>query len=197
MRGIDCRLAGRNCPTWDANDVAGAIPIRRWPGWSDRVAKGFFNGAACRLSVIVSTTGRPMKVTGTGASEVGSIRRRKRSQGVSQGGFASELSSGPESAARGGVGAVEVLDGVLAIQEVGDEGDDRRKAHAHGEQVLQRLEQIRMGLLAGRIPTHQLNELVRALRQRPPQFTDPRLGEILAEIELRASVELAKLGHYD
>ncbi len=128
---------------------------------------------------------------------MGSIRRRKRSKGVSQGGFASEMAAGAEPATRGGVGAVDVLDGVLAIQEVGDEGDDRRKAHAHGEQVLQRLEQIRMGLLAGRMPTHQLNELVRALRGRPAQFTDPRLGEILDEIELRASVELAKLGHYD
>ena len=54
-----------------------------------------------------------------------------------------------------------------------------------------------MGLLAGRIPTHLLNELVLALRERRPEFTDPRLGEILDEIELRASVELAKLGHYD
>ena len=128
---------------------------------------------------------------------MGSIRRRKRSKGVSEGGFASELAAGTEPAARSGVGAVDVLDGVLAIQEVGDKGDDRRKARAHGELVLQRLEQIRLGLLAGRIPTHQLNELVRALRGRPPQFTDPRLGEILDEIELRASVELAKLGHYD
>ena len=71
------------------------------------------------------------------------------------------------------------------------------KAHAHGESVLQRLEQIRMGLLAGRIPTQLLNELVRNLRRPRPGFTDPRLGEILDEIELRASVELAKLDHYD
>ncbi len=138
-----------------------------------------------------------MKVAGTGPSEVGSIRRPKRSKTVSGGGFASELAAGTESAAQGGVGAAGVLDGVLAIQEVGDAGDDRRKAHAHGESVLRRLEQIRLGLLAGRIPTQQLNDLVRALRGRRPQFTDPRLGEILDEIELRASVELAKLGHYD
>ncbi len=127
---------------------------------------------------------------------MGSIRRRKRSKGVSDGGFASELAAGAEPAPQGGVGAVDVLDGVLAIQEVGGDGEDRRKANAHGEFVLQRLEQIRMGLLAGRIPTHLLNELVLALRERRPEFTDPRLGEILDEIELRASVELAKLGHY-
>jgi hypothetical protein len=138
-----------------------------------------------------------MKVAGTGASKLGSIRRQKRSKGVSEGGFASELAAGTEPAPQGGVGTVEVLDGVLSIQEVGGEGEDRRKAHAHGGSVLQRLEQIRMGLLAGRKPTQLLNELVRNLRGSRPGFTDPRLGEILDEIELRASVEIGKLGHYD
>ena len=137
-----------------------------------------------------------MKVAGTGASKLGAIRRQKRSKGVSEGGFASELAAGAEPAPQGGAGTVGVLDGVLSIQEVGRDGEDRRKAHAHGESLLQRLEQIRMGLLAGRIPTHLLNELVLNLRRPRPGFTDPRLGEILDEIELRASVELAKLGHY-
>ncbi len=138
-----------------------------------------------------------MKVSGTGASKAGSIRHQKRSKGLSGARFASELASGAEPTAQGGVSAVDVLDGVLATQEVGDQGDDRRKARAHGENVLQRLEQIRLGLLAGRIPTHQLNELVRVLRGQRLEFTDPRLGEILDEIELRAAVELAKLEYYD
>ncbi len=128
---------------------------------------------------------------------MGSIRHQKRSKSVSGGRFASELASGAEPTAQGGVGAVDVLDDVLATQEVGDDGDDRRNARAHGENVLQRLEQIRLGLLAGRIPTHRLNELVQVLRRQRADFTDPRLGEILDEIELRAAVELAKLGHYD
>jgi len=138
-----------------------------------------------------------MKVAGTGASKLDSIRRPKRPKGVSEDGFASELAAGPEKAAQGGASAVDVLDGVLSVQEVGDDGGDRRKAKEHGESVLQRLEQIRMGLLGGRIPKHLLNELVVSLRKPRPGFTDPRLGEILDEIELRASVELAKLGHYD
>ena len=138
-----------------------------------------------------------MKVAGTGASKLGAIRRQKRSKGVSEGGFASQLATGPESAPQSGAGAVDVLDGVLSVQEVGDDGGDRRKAKNLGDSVLQRLEQIRMGLLTGRIPRHQLDELVRSLQRPRPEFPDPRLGQILDEIELRASVELAKLGHYD
>ncbi len=138
-----------------------------------------------------------MKVAGTGAPKLGSIRPRKRSKGASRDDFASELAVGAEPAPLGGTSAVDVLDGVLAIQEVGDDRHGRRQARAHGENLLLRLEQIRLGLLAGRIPAHQLNELVRDLRRRRAQFTDPRLGEILDEIELRAAVELAKLGRYE
>ncbi len=138
-----------------------------------------------------------MKVTETRASTPGSIRRQNRPKGVSGDEFASQLAAGAEPAAQGGTSAVDVLDGVLAIQEVADKGEERRNARAHGEDVLQGLEQIRLGLLAGRIPVHQLNELVRVARGHRPEFTDPRLGEILDEIELRAAVELAKLGRYE
>lgn len=138
-----------------------------------------------------------MKVAGTGAPNPGSIRPRKRSTGASGDDFASELAVGAEPAPLGGAGAADVLDGVLSIQEVGGDEHDRQEARAHGENLLLRLEQIRLGLLAGRIPAHQLNELVRDLRRRRAAFTDPRLGEILDEIELRAAVELAKLSHYE
>ncbi len=138
-----------------------------------------------------------MRVARTGSRNLGSIRRSKRSTGASEGGFASELTAGAEPAAQGATSTVSVLDGVLAVQEVGEEGQGRSHARARGEDVLQRLEQIRLGLLAGRIPVHQLNGLVRVLRAQRTQFNDPRLGEILDEIELRAAVELAKLGRYD
>ncbi len=137
-----------------------------------------------------------MKVARTGVRNLGSIRRRKQSTGASEGGFASELAAGAEPAA-GGASAVNVLDGVLAVQEVGEKGQGRRDARARGEDVLQRLEQIRLGLLAGRIPEHQLNQLVQVLRGQRAQFNDPKLSEIIDEIELRAAVELAKLGRYE
>jgi hypothetical protein len=138
-----------------------------------------------------------MKVATTGTRSLGSIRRSKRSTGAAEGGFASERAGGAEPAAPGAASAVNVLYGVLSVQEVGEKGQGRRDARARGEDVLQRLEQIRLGLLAGRIPERQLSQLVRVLREQRAQFNDPRLGEILDEIELRAAVELAKLGRYD
>lgn len=138
-----------------------------------------------------------MKVAGTRAPNTGSVRNDKRPRSASGGGFASELAANSPTAARAGVAAVDVLDGVLAGQEVGDNGGERRRARSRGDNLLDRLDQIRVGLLDGRIPRHQLNALVRALGEERPAFADPRLNEILDEIELRAAVELAKLDHYN
>ena len=41
-----------------------------------------------------------------------------------------------------------------------------------------------------------LGQIVRLVRSRREAFDDPKLSAILDEIELRAAVELAKLGQY-
>jgi hypothetical protein len=56
--------------------------------------------------------------------------------------------------------------------------------------MLDRLEEIRLGLLAGSIARHQL---VRMVEQRRKEFIEHRLAPILDDIELRARVEIAKL----
>lgn len=59
--------------------------------------------------------------------------------------------------------------------------------------MLDQLEEIRVGLLTGAIPRDRLEALDRLVQENRGQVVDPRLGEILDEIELRARVELAKL----
>ena len=49
------------------------------------------------------------------------------------------------------------------------------------------------GLLAGGIPRATLNRLATAVTRRHEVFADPKLQDVLDEIELRAHVELAKL----
>mgnify|MGYP002827045339 CR=1 FL=1 len=60
--------------------------------------------------------------------------------------------------------------------------------------MLDRLDEIRAGLLTGKINSHSLEQLLAQVRSRSQDFTDPKLREILAEIELRAAEELAKPG---
>jgi hypothetical protein len=58
---------------------------------------------------------------------------------------------------------------------------------------LNRLDQIRLGLLRGDLSLIDLQSLVRSLAERRREGGDPRLIAIVDEIELRAKVELAKL----
>ncbi|RJF87104.1 flagellar assembly protein FliX [Oleomonas cavernae] len=94
------------------------------------------------------------------------------------------------------VGAAAPMGGVaslFALQEVDVDGE-RRRAARRGHDVLDRLEELRMGLLFGHVPKEKLHDLLNLVRSRQEKLSDPRLISVLADIELRAEVELAKLG---
>jgi len=90
------------------------------------------------------------------------------------------------------------VDSLLAVQEADPDGRrSSREEQARGEDLLARLERLRDGLLLGAIPESELRGLAQTIKQtKERNFTDPRLSEILDEIELRARVELAKLGTF-
>lgn len=120
-------------------------------------------------------------------------------------GFASELGrvSGGDDAAdstanvenAAGIAGVE---GIFAAQSVDPDGgqtspDERRRRAQRGAEILDRLEEIRRGLLIGAIPKDKLAELARLVRDKREKGADPVISRLLDEIELRAEVELAKL----
>jgi len=80
---------------------------------------------------------------------------------------------------------------MLAVRDATDRsgGQPRRRA----EDMLDRLEELRLGLLAGEIPREKLESLERLVQEQRGAVSDPRLSDLLDEIELRARVELAKL----
>lgn len=89
------------------------------------------------------------------------------------------------------------VDAMLALQSVDADAhrqQDRRRAFRRGSGLLDRLEDLRDGLIAGRIPMDRLQGLAQALRQEKLMVADPELAELIGEIELRCEVELAKLG---
>ena len=81
----------------------------------------------------------------------------------------------------------------LAVQEVADATSGRAQARARGEAMLERLDDIRIGLLTGFVPRDRLEDLLRLVNDNRSRAGAGRLGEVLDEIELRAKVELAKL----
>jgi len=90
--------------------------------------------------------------------------------------------------------SLTALDTLVTLQEVPDARDGRKRAIKHASDMLETLEGIRLDLLNGEVPAGRLGALLRLLRQQREQVDDPRLSHLLDEIELRARVELAKLG---
>ncbi len=96
------------------------------------------------------------------------------------------------------VGGVLNVGGILAAQSA-EEGtgtpdySERKRRAQRGADILDRLEDVRRGLLAGSIPKDQLANLAHSMREKRERGADPVISRLLDEIELRAEVELAKL----
>ena len=82
---------------------------------------------------------------------------------------------------------------LIALQEVEDVGERRRRAVKRANALLDELEDIRNALLTGRLPAATLHRIRALLADRPAQLGDPRLESLIREVELRTEVELAKL----
>ena len=106
---------------------------------------------------------------------------------------ASKISSETEVSSRNT--AVTGINSILTVQEIIDqpEREERRQLAEWGNDILDSLDEIRHDLLIGAIPKERLETLAQRLRVRKASVSDPRLIDIINEIELRAEIELAKL----
>jgi hypothetical protein len=91
------------------------------------------------------------------------------------------------------VSTTSAVGNMLALQEISEEEVKRRRLVQQGKNMLDTLENLRRQLLMGGVPAQTLVELSRQLSIQKQQVADPKLMEIMDEIELRLAVELAKL----
>ena len=86
------------------------------------------------------------------------------------------------------------LDAVLLLQTESETPQERRRRSAkRGHDLLDGLDRLKAALLGGRVATRELRTIAGRLAERGGASGDPRLDGLMAEIELRAAVELAKL----
>ena len=137
-----------------------------------------------------------MEIKGTGRIETSAIKRKAPASAAASG---FSVSDPPDAHAQivAGPGPIAALDSILMLQGMDDSTQGNSKALAHGEQLLDLLDSVRDGLLAGGIPRTTLNRLAAAVTRRHEAFADPKLQDVLDQIELRAHVELAKLEAVD
>lgn len=135
-----------------------------------------------------------MKIERTGAA-TGTTGPRRAERAKSGGSFADALRKAEGAGGAGPATAVTPVGGILAAQEVDADAESAtRAAIKRGEDILDRLEELRRGLIEGRLPVERLEALVQLCAERRRSVTDARLKAILDDIDLRAQVELAKLG---
>jgi hypothetical protein len=134
-----------------------------------------------------------MEIKSTGSVDRTVLRRASKAASASDSSFSISSASDVRAQVVAGPGPIAALDSILTLQGMEDPTDGRSKGLKHGEQLLDMLDQVRDGLLAGGIPRMTLNRLAYAVTRRQESFADPKLQSVLDEIELRAHVELAKL----
>lgn len=141
-----------------------------------------------------------MKIGSAGpVKSVGNSRKAGKASSVG-GDFSAFLSETDETAAPsvGATAGVSGIEALLAAQTVGDtlqDGGKKRRAVSHGNDILDRLEELRAAILTGAVSKSKLIELAQMLRDKREAGLDDELNAILDDIELRAEVELAKLAH--
>jgi hypothetical protein len=140
---------------------------------------------------------KPMEIKGPGRIESSNVRRFGKPGAASDGAFKLGGGEAPRAQTIAGPGPIAAVESILTLQGLDDSTSGRSRGVGHGEQLLEMLDQVRDGLLSGGIPRSTLNRLAVAVGRRHEGFADPRLQNVLDEIELRARVELAKLEQVD
>ncbi len=139
-----------------------------------------------------------MKITTLETNRRTENSRGKAATRGSGGAFASTLQSATSSAsatATGGASSVWSIGSILSVQETFDATDEtaKNKLSRFGNDVLDRLDDLRIEILDGTVSKERLTVLARMLREKRELTDDPRLNAVIGEIELRAEVEIAKL----
>ena len=134
-----------------------------------------------------------MRIQGPNAAQLGApASAARRSAG---GTFT--LSEGDASRAPGAPVALRTIGGIdalIALQGLEDPAERRRKAVKHGRRALDALDELKLGLLSGTLNQTALLRLKSAATDLKGSSGDENLDGVMAEIDLRVEVELAKAG---
>jgi len=102
-----------------------------------------------------------------------------------------EAASGPTTKA--GVSTIGGIDALMALQGVDVPAERRRRAIVRGLTALDALDALKIGLLSGELDAGTVARLKATVSGLKDGSGDPMLDAVLAEIELRVEVELAKM----
>ena len=129
------------------------------------------------------------------AGDLGASSKAKKTSGGDSFSLYLKETMKPSSSPVGGSAGISVSDAIFAAQMVSgeEEREKRRQMLRRGDTLLEKLEEIRDGLLLGYISKDKLIEISRYVKETKINTADEKLAELIGEIELRVEVELAKV----
>ncbi|AWN38324.1 flagellar assembly protein FliX [Methylobacterium radiodurans] len=132
----------------------------------------------------------------TGLPALSAPATTRRAEGAARFNLEAHAGAARAGATAGTAGAATLagLDAVLMLQTEADTPQERRRRSVRrGHDLLDGLDRLKAALLGGRVAAQDLRAIAGRLAERSSASGDPRLDGLMAEIELRAAVELAKL----
>jgi hypothetical protein len=114
---------------------------------------------------------------------------------AASGGFSVDESDAPKSTQpAASLRTIGGIDALIALQGQDEPAERRRRAVKRGRTALDALDELKIEVLGGSIGPSTLMRLKSATADLRDASGDERLDSVLAEIELRLEVEIAKMG---
>jgi hypothetical protein len=132
---------------------------------------------------------RILATSGNAAAREATSTRRAAGGGFSLG----DGATAAQRTATGNLQAIAGIDVLVALQGFEDPAERRRRAVRGGRAALDALEALKLELLSGSLDQPALNRLKAAAAELTVPTGDRALDSVLAEIDLRVQVEIAKL----
>jgi hypothetical protein len=132
-----------------------------------------------------------MRVSATSNNAV--LRDAPAARRAGSGFSLSDGASGPARTASSHLQAISGVDVLVALQGVEDRAERRKRAVKRGQNALDALDALKVDLLGGALDQAALNRLKAVAADLEAGTGDQGLDQILADIDLRVQVEIAKL----
>jgi hypothetical protein len=135
-----------------------------------------------------------MRVQGTNGTAVATTSQPAARRPAGSGFNLSETSAPQAKPAAVALQTLGGIDALIALQGFEEPAERRRRAVKHGRRALDALDELKLGLLAGNLDQGTLLRLKSVATDLKGGSGDDRLDQVMAEIDLRVAVELAKAG---
>ena len=137
-----------------------------------------------------------MKIQGPSETQKTGKAKGTSKAGKADGTFGAMVTGGAqETSGAAQTQSIAAVDALLAVQGADDatERAARGRMRERADNLLNKLDEIRLGLLQGNMTVGQVIGIADVIASHREKVNDPNLSALLDEIDLRAQIELAKM----